>query len=431
MVEGGYIKDNLWKQECEDVKVSEIDGGGHIVEIDKHEFKGDKHEVEKDDDLNLIQDYDNAKKSETEHFIFSETKHAADFRTENFADTETEDSANSEEAEMEIDINPDDIGFQKREEIKKEADLESEEFHVFVCNYCGHDFAQKGNLRRHEKKFHPKEVKCESLQLEVKEVKIEAKEVKKELKKFRGAVDSKPYRTESKSGKPKCIKCGNEFARALNLKIHVRKIHMGIGLTSCTECGKKLSSAQKLTQHVRNVHSETTRKKRYKGHPDWKPYRSESELGKPKCKTCGKEYSCATHLKIHVRSVHILKGLKPTNASCKIPVAKMAERTCLVCEKIFLKKSEMIKHLVRHTRIYKNLDVERQTVRSEDGTSVTCLECGKGDKRASNIKAHIAQVHFKLCDIIDFDNMESYELSDNEKKLHAHTGQRTRQGLEK
>ena len=118
-----------------------------------------------------------------------------------------------------------------------------------------------------------------------------------------------------------------------------------------------------------------------------------------------------------MRGVHILKGLKHSKASGKIPVAKIAERTCLVCEKIFLKKSEMIKHLVRHTRIYKNLNVEKQIVRSEDGTSVTCLECGKRDRRASNIKEHIAQVHFKLGDIIDFDNMESYELSDTEKKL--------------
>ena len=108
------------------------------------------------------------------------------------------------------------------------------------------------------------------------------------------------------------------------LKFHVRKIHMGIGMATCTECGKELSSAQKLRQHVRNVHLESPKKKRYKGHPDWKPYRSESELGQPKCKTCGKEYSCASHLKIHVRSVHILKGLKPTESSAKIPVANTA-----------------------------------------------------------------------------------------------------------
>ena len=61
---------------------------------------------------------------------------------------------------MEIEVNLDDIGLGKREEIKKEADLELEEF---VCDYCWRDFAQKGNLRRHEKKFHPKEVKHESL----------------------------------------------------------------------------------------------------------------------------------------------------------------------------------------------------------------------------------------------------------------------------
>ena len=56
MTEVDNIKDmNLWKQGCEDVEMSEIDRGDHIVEKDKYESKGDKEEVEKDDEQNFIQ----------------------------------------------------------------------------------------------------------------------------------------------------------------------------------------------------------------------------------------------------------------------------------------------------------------------------------------------------------------------------------------
>ena len=188
----------------------------------------------------------------------------------------------------------------------------------------------------------------------------------------------------------------------------------------------ELSSGQNLKKHLRNVHldpesMEITKKKMYRGHSDWKPYRSESDVGKPICKECGKEYSCARNLKIHVRSIHILKGL-PTKSSVKVPLANTAERICLVCERLFHKKSDMIEHLVRHTKIYKNLKVEGKTLRSEDGTSVSCLECGKWDGKASNIKQHIAQVHFKLRDIIDFDDMESFDLSDKRTALKEYKG---------
>ena len=93
------------------------------------------------------------------------------------------------------------------------------------------------------------------------------------------------------------MKCGNEFSCLQNLKLHVFNIHLVIGMAKCLECGKEFSNAQKLTHHLRNFHLELPKKKRYKGYPDWKPYRTESELGQPKCNTCGKEYSCARNLK--------------------------------------------------------------------------------------------------------------------------------------
>ena len=409
MAEVDNIKEmNHGQQDCEEVEVIEIDVDeeivDHKVDMEINKFLGDEKEVKGYNKLKIRKYCGDEGESEPEDFADSETEHFADFGTEDIAYSETGDSIDSEEVETEI-VNPGYLSPRKKEIIKEESYIESEELNAFVCNYCGHDFAKKGNLRRHEKKFHPHEVTLNSIQ-------FEAMQKCPPKKNFCGDVEWKSYRTESECGKPKCIKCGNKFSCLQNLKLHVLNIHMVISMAKCIECGKEFSSAQKLTHHLRNVHWELPKKKRYKGHPDWKPYRSESELGQPKCKKCGKEYSCARNLKMHVRSVHILKGLKPTESSGKIPVANTAERTCLVCRKIFNKKSDMIKHLVRHTKIYKNLNVEGKTLRSQDGTSATCLECGKWDGKASNLKQHIAQVHFKLCDVIDFDNMESYDLPD-------------------
>ena len=57
----------------------------------------------------------------------------------------------------------------------------------------------------------------------------------------------------------------------------------------------------------------------------------------------------------------------------KIPVATVAERTCIICKRTFDKIIQMKLHLVRHTRIFKNLKVEGKIIRSEDITSATCL----------------------------------------------------------
>ena len=130
-----------------------------------------------------------------------------------------------------------------------------------------------------------------------------------------------------------------------NLKVEGKTLRSGDGTSvSCLECGKWDGKASNIKQHIAQVHfklrdiidfddmesfdlsDKRTVLKEYKGHSDWKPYRSESESGQPKCKECGKEYSCPRNLKIHVSSVHILKGLKPTQSSDKILVAIMADR---------------------------------------------------------------------------------------------------------
>ena len=172
---------------------------------------------------------------------------------------------------------------------------------------------------------------------------------------------------------------------------------------------------------------------------DWKLYRSESECGQPKCNKCGKLYSNVKNLKCHARNVHISKKEKPKKKKLraalseespgKILEATVTERICLICKKIFGKKSEMKKHLVRHTNIFKHLNVDEKMLRAEDSTSATCKDCGKWDARANNIKNHIALVHYQLHNTINFSNMESYDLSEGGTALKGDGTVRRRERL--
>ena len=159
---------------------------------------------------------------------------------------------------------------------------------------------------------------------------------------------------------------------------------------------------------------------------DWKPYRIESECGKPKCKECAKVFTCVKSLKMHVLNVHILKKSKSrrTKKEMKLvaelsvespgkkPLDSIEDRTCMICGKIFNKKSKMKLHLVLHTKVYKNLNVEGKALTSEDGISGTCLECGKLLGNTKNIKSHMAQVHYQLHNSLDLNNMDNYDLSE-------------------
>ena len=190
---------------------------------------------------------------------------------------------------------------------------------------------------------------------------------------------------------------------------------------SKTDYGKYLPKVPKQSeefgdsQEVKNyVHLKSVEEK-YRGHSDWKPYRTESECGQPKCKKCGKLYSSVGNLKGHVRSVHIES--KPKNIT-KIDLnVALPERTCIICKRAFNKLIQMKLHLVRHTRIFKNLNVDGKIKRSENKTNATCLECGKWDGKANNIKQHIAQVHYQLHKTIDLNNMKNYDLSEGGTSL--------------
>ena len=185
-----------------------------------------------------------------------------------------------EEAKVELKVALDAVVMEDKKGVMKVS---------LVCDDCGKNFVHKRTLREHRIKFHPQNMP---------------------IQKFRGALDWIPYRTETECGKPKCVRCEKDFPSVSNLKMHVRYVHIRSVMATCIECGKELSCMKTLKMHVRKVHRDPPvhlAEKMYRGHSDWKPYRSKSEDGKPKCKACGKEYSSVRSLKDHVKYVHLLK----------------------------------------------------------------------------------------------------------------------------
>ena len=97
----------------------------------------------------------------------------------------------------------------------------------------------------------------------------------------------------------------------------------------------------------------------------------------------------------------------------------VAVRRCVICGRTFDKLIQLKLHLVRHTTIFKNINFEEKMKRTEGTNGATCLDYGKWDGNAGNIKKHIAHVHYQLQNTIDFTNMENFDLSEGGTVLRA------------
>ena len=89
---------------------------------------------------------------------------------------------------------------------------------------------------------------------------------------------------------------------------------------------------------------------------------------------------------------------------------QVADKKCTICDKSFKKMSKKKIHMVTHTMFYKNMSVEKDVIWSENRTKLSCLDCGSKFNLASHMKAHIAQVHYKLHNIENLDTLEISEI---------------------
>ncbi|KAM9778973.1 uncharacterized protein ACBT44_000573 isoform 1-T3 [Syngnathus typhle] len=195
---------------------------------------------------------------------------------------------------------------------------------VHQCKTCMNTFANRGNLRIHEKHVHSSE------RLFACDVCAKTFKRKKDVTRHKKLVHDGPHMQQ-------CSECGKWLRSKASLTCHMR-IHNGIKNYVCSKCGSRFTQKSALNKHERT-------------HTDEKPfacdicdarftqkhslaYHKRSHTGeKPyKCETCGKGFSAKEYLRHHA-NVHT--GAKPFK--------------CKYCGHSFGQRNSLRQHLMVHT----------------------------------------------------------------------------------
>ncbi|XP_006163682.1 GDNF-inducible zinc finger protein 1 isoform X2 [Tupaia chinensis] len=255
---------------------------------------------------------------------------------------------------------------------------------VYRCDTCGQTFANRCNLKSHQRHVHSSErhFPCDLCG-----------------KKFKRKKDVKRHVVQVHEGggeRHRCGQCGKGLSSKTALRLHERT-HTGDRPYGCTECGAKFSQPSALKTHTRI-------------HTGEKPfvcdecgarftqnhmliYHKRCHTGERPfmCETCGKSFASKEYLKHHNR---IHTGSKPFK--------------CEVCFRTFAQRNSLYQHIKVHTgerpyccdqcgKQFTQLNALQRHHRIHTGEKpFMCNACGRTFTDKSTLRRHTLRAHPRM-----------------------------------
>lgn len=177
------------------------------------------------------------------------------------------------------------------------------------------------------------------------------KKSKKKREKSRVSKKNKKNSHPGDSAKFVCNFCKSSFQKKRDLRIHIRKDHLGLKHILCKICGKDFRSSYKLNTHLYVIHQVAKVSEKLK------------ETNQKVCAICGVESltadECKNHMKIHKKDNKWSCALCPFKAPgknivvghTKIVHQGLKAYHCPRCEKSFTTAVGLEQHVLRHDGI--------------------------------------------------------------------------------
>lgn len=239
----------------------------------------------------------------------------------------------------------------------------------FICSFCGKIFMYKTCLEQHQRTHtNERPFACDVCGLRFKE---------------KSSMKCHAARIHHSTPELKCTVCNKAFWNNFELNVHNR-IHTNERPYLCEECGKTFSMRRAMNKHIITVHGKDVKlrcpvNKLIKCPVCEKTFRWKYELTKHEvvhtkerpfaCGICGMRFTQSSSMRSHIRSFHDEDGSLNPHPEPR--------PQCDMCGKVFVKKSELARHLVVHT----------------GARPFSCEICSNTFSQIAGLRRHMKDIH--------------------------------------